>query len=203
MLLDIDSQSIPYTILHFISNFFSRYGHIETVHHVAEHLAQIREMQVYSKNEFNIGFTEFVPLSFVAKESPMWKLQNENETKNKINRSTVKTKETREETNFIEKNQDDSMSSLDHILHDINNDIGTENKMASDRPWIRSGPTGVEVVLTHAVSRIMLSGHINNIQVCKLGIWREKGEERGRKREREGKNRESEFQRERKEERNG
>ena len=134
-------------------------------------------MQVYSKNEFNIGFTEFVPLSFVAKESPMWKLQKENETKNKINKSMEKTKERREETNFIGKNQDDSMSSLNHVLHDINNEIGTEN----NRPWIRSGPTGVEVVLTHAVSRIMLSGHINNIQVCKLGIWREKGEEEGQK----------------------
>lgn len=34
-------------------------------------------------------------------------------------------------------------------------------------PWIRSGPTGVEVVLTHAVSRIMLAGHIDNIQVSR------------------------------------
>lgn len=32
-------------------------------------------------------------------------------------------------------------------------------------PFVRSGPTGVEVILTHAVSRLMLAGHIDNIQV--------------------------------------
>lgn len=32
-------------------------------------------------------------------------------------------------------------------------------------PGLRSGPTGREVLLTHAVSRIMLDGYINNIQV--------------------------------------
>lgn len=30
---------------------------------------------------------------------------------------------------------------------------------------MRSGPTGNEVILTHAVSRLMLAGHIDNIQV--------------------------------------
>ena len=143
--------------------FFCRYGHIETVNHIAEHLAQIRDMQIYSKNEYNTGFTEFVPLSFVAKESPMWKLQNENETKKKIDKNLKKTKEG---NNLIGKNQNDSLSSLDHVLNDIENDIGVNNMEDHERPWIRSGPTGIEVILTHAVSRIMLAGHIDNIQVC-------------------------------------
>ena len=30
---------------------------------------------------------------------------------------------------------------------------------------MRSGPSGQEVILTHAVSRLMLAGHIDNIQV--------------------------------------
>jgi hypothetical protein len=33
-------------------------------------------------------------------------------------------------------------------------------------PGLRGGPTGREVLLTHAVSRIMLDGYIDNIQVC-------------------------------------
>ena len=120
-------------------------------------------MQIYSKNEYNTGFTEFVPLSFVAKESPMWKLQNENETKKKIDKNLKKTKEG---NNLIGKNQDDSLSSLDHVLNEIESDIRVNNMEDHERPWIRSGPTGIEVILTHAVSRIMLAGHIDNIQVC-------------------------------------
>ena len=164
MIFDITSESaILQKNNNFLIIFLCRYGHIETVYHVAEHLAQIRDMQIYSKNEYNTGFTEFVPLSFVAKESPMWKLQNENEIKKKIDKNL---KKTIEETNLIGKNQDDSLSSLDHVLNDIENDIGANNMEDSERPWIRSGPTGVEVILTHAVSRIMLAGHIDNIQVC-------------------------------------
>ena len=41
----------------------------------------------------------------------------------------------------------------------------SEESADPSAPWIRSGPTGVEVVLTHAVSRMMLAGHIDNIQV--------------------------------------
>jgi 2-iminoacetate synthase ThiH len=107
---------------------------------VADHIAQIREIQIKSKSEYDVGFTEFVPLSFVAKESPMWKLQNEKEPKTAQN----------DETKF-----------------DL---TGSESKSSGDPsgPWIRSGPTGVEVVLTHAVSRMMLAGHIENIQVTRI-----------------------------------
>jgi hypothetical protein len=102
-------------------------------------MAQIREIQIKSKSEHDVGFTEFVPLSFVAKESPMWKLQNEKELKTAQNDGTQ----------------------LDLT--------GSESKSSGDPsgPWIRSGPTGVEVVLTHAVSRMMLAGHIDNIQVMR------------------------------------
>lgn len=45
------------------------YGHIETSLHKAEHLVLIREIQDETK-----GFTEFVPLSFVHTEAPMYNM---------------------------------------------------------------------------------------------------------------------------------
>ncbi|MEM2855955.1 MAG: 5-amino-6-(D-ribitylamino)uracil--L-tyrosine 4-hydroxyphenyl transferase CofH [Candidatus Nitrosocaldaceae archaeon] len=44
------------------------YGHIEDARHRAEHLALIREIQKETR-----GFTEFVPLSFVYHEAPMYR----------------------------------------------------------------------------------------------------------------------------------
>jgi FO synthase subunit 2 len=43
------------------------YGHVETSRHKAEHIALLREIQKESH-----GFTEFVPLSFVHVEAPMY-----------------------------------------------------------------------------------------------------------------------------------
>lgn len=43
------------------------FGHIETHHHIATHLDIIRNIQKDTK-----GFTEFVPLSFVFQEAPMF-----------------------------------------------------------------------------------------------------------------------------------
>jgi 5-amino-6-(D-ribitylamino)uracil---L-tyrosine 4-hydroxyphenyl transferase len=43
------------------------YGHIENSRHKAEHIALLREMQKETQ-----GFTEFVPLSFVHTEAPMF-----------------------------------------------------------------------------------------------------------------------------------
>ena len=80
------------------------YGHVETPWHKARHIALIREMQKETG-----GFTEFVPLSFVYEEAPMY------------------------HKGLVE--------------------------------GVRRGATGNEVVKMHAVSRLMLNGHINNIQV--------------------------------------
>jgi len=80
------------------------YGHVESSLHKAKHLALIRGIQ-----KETCGFTEFVPLSFVHSEAPMY----------------------------------------DHNII----------------PNIRPGADGNEVIKMHAVSRIMLHGHINNIQV--------------------------------------
>jgi FO synthase subunit 2 len=80
------------------------YGHVESSLHEAKHLALIRSIQ-----KETCGFTEFVPLSFVHSEAPMYN-------------------------------------------HNI-------------IPNIRPGADGNEVIKMHAVSRIMLHGHINNIQV--------------------------------------
>jgi 7,8-didemethyl-8-hydroxy-5-deazariboflavin synthase CofH subunit len=44
------------------------YGHVETARHQAAHIALIRDLQRQTG-----GFTEFVPLSFVHEEAPMWR----------------------------------------------------------------------------------------------------------------------------------
>ena len=80
------------------------YGHVESSLHKAKHLALIRSIQKETG-----GFTEFVPLSFVHSEAPMY------------NHNVI--------------------------------------------PNIRPGADGNEVIKMHAVSRIMLHRHINNIQV--------------------------------------
>ncbi len=79
------------------------FGHLETLEDRARHIALIREIQKETG-----GFTEFVPLSFIHNEAPMYK----------------------------------------HKLHD----------------GIRSGADGNDVLLMHAVARIMLNNFINNIQ---------------------------------------
>ncbi len=80
------------------------FGHLETPEDRTKHIALIREIQKETG-----GFTEFVPLSFIHTEAPMYK----------------------------------------HNLHD----------------GIRSGADGNDVLLMHAVSRIMLNNFINNIQI--------------------------------------
>jgi FO synthase subunit 2 len=79
------------------------YGHIETNRQRAAHIALLRDIQKQTA-----GFTEFVPLSFIHEEAPMWR-----------------------------KGLIDGM---------------------------RPGATGAEVVKMYAVSRIMLSGYIENLQ---------------------------------------
>ncbi len=71
---------------------------------------------VFFLQEETGGFTEFVPLSFVAMEAPMYR-----------------------------------------------------NRQRRAELGIRGGPTGREVVLVHAVARIMLAGSIHNIQVWAVG----------------------------------
>lgn len=80
------------------------YGHIESYTHITKHLSILKDIQKETG-----GFTEFVPLSFVHTEAPMY------------NRNLI----------------DD----------------------------IRNGPTGVEVLKMHAISRIYLNNNIDNIQV--------------------------------------
>jgi FO synthase subunit 2 len=80
------------------------YGHLESSMQKARHLEILKDIQRDTH-----GFTEFVPLSFVHNEAPMY----------------------------------------------FNGAI----------PSIRPGPSGNEVMKMHAVSRIMLNGYIDNIQV--------------------------------------
>lgn len=80
------------------------YGHVESSLHKAQHIALLREIQKETR-----GFTEFVPLSFVHTEAPMY------------SHDTV--------------------------------------------PNIRPGADGNEIIKMHAVARIMLNNHIQNIQV--------------------------------------
>jgi FO synthase subunit 2 len=89
------------------------YGHVESSLHKAKHLEVLKEIQKGTH-----GFTEFVPLSFVHNEAPMY-----------------------------------------------NNDNNKNNHYNGAMPNMRPGPSGNEVMKMHAVSRIMLNGYINNIQV--------------------------------------
>jgi len=92
------------------------FGHVETAHDRAAHLATIRDIQKETG-----GFTEFVPLGLIHDEAPMYR----------------------------------------------------KGTVANVRP----GPSGAEVVKMHAISRIMLSPWIDNIQVSwvkegpKLAQW--------------------------------
>ena len=80
------------------------FGHLETLEDRINHMVKLREIQKETK-----GFTEFVPLDFVASEAPMYK----------------------------------------HQTHE----------------GLRNGAHGNDVLLTHAVSRIMFNNQINNIQM--------------------------------------
>lgn len=80
------------------------FGHIETSEHRVMHMAKIREIQKSTG-----GFTEFVPLNFIASEAPMFK----------------------------------------HKLHD----------------GIREGSNSKDILLTHAIARIMFNNCIDNIQM--------------------------------------
>ena len=80
------------------------YGHVETTEHIARHIALIRDIQKGTG-----GITEFVPLSFVNTEAPMF-----------------------------------SKGLMDGV---------------------RVGPTGLEVIKMHAISRLMLNNWIPNLQV--------------------------------------
>ena len=92
------------------------FGHVETARHRAAHLAFIRDVQKETG-----GITEFVPLSLIHEEAPMYR------------KGTV--------------------------------------------PNVRPGALGVEVVVMHAVARVMLNPWIKNIQVSwvkegpKLAQW--------------------------------
>jgi FO synthase subunit 2 len=80
------------------------FGHVESARDRVNHIAKIREIQKDTG-----GFTEFVPLNFIANEAPMYK----------------------------------------HNLH--------EN--------IQHGASAKDVLLTHAIARIMLNNYIDNIQM--------------------------------------
>ena len=79
------------------------FGHVETNEQIACHIALLRDIQQQTG-----GFTEFVPLSFVNSEAPMF---------------------------------------LRGLVDNV-----------------RSGPTGMDVVKTHAIARIMLNNWVPNIQ---------------------------------------
>jgi FO synthase subunit 2 len=79
------------------------YGHVETPAHWVRHMALLRDVQKETG-----GFTEFVPLSLIHSEAPMYSKQ---------------------------------------LV-----------------PGVRPGATGVEVVLMHALARLMLGPTFRNIQ---------------------------------------
>lgn len=87
------------------------YGHVENYFHRSKHIELIRHLQKETR-----GFTEFVPLSFVHNEAPMF------------NKNLIR--------------------------------------------GICPGPSGIDIIKMHSISRIMLNNHIKNIQVS----WVKEGE---------------------------
>ncbi len=49
------------------------YGHVETSRHKAAHVVLLRDIQRQTSGPGRAGFTEFVPLSFISEEAPMYK----------------------------------------------------------------------------------------------------------------------------------
>ncbi|MGI0014552.1 MAG: 5-amino-6-(D-ribitylamino)uracil--L-tyrosine 4-hydroxyphenyl transferase CofH, partial [Nitrososphaera sp.] len=94
------------------------YGHIETSRHKAEHLALLRDIQKETR-----GFTEFVPLSFVHTEAPMY------------NRGTVRNVRPGADGNEVVK-----MHAVARIM--LNNYI--RNIQVS---WVKEGPRMCQLLL--------------------------------------------------------
>lgn len=108
------------------------YGHAETPAHIAAHLDLLRGIQQRTG-----GFTEFVPLSFVASDAPMFREWQRAAAADRANEAGA----------------------------------GEGDSKSAPSPWrgsglkLRGGPSGLDVLRVHAVSRVMLSRHIPNLQV--------------------------------------
>lgn len=124
------------------------YGHVESCEELAEHLVTIRGIQLAAdggdgdikdradENNKRGHFTEFVPLSFVSAEAPMYREQQ--------------------------------------AAGERAAAAAVARGARGGGRVIRSGATQREVLLTHAVSRLMLSGAIDNIQAS----WVKEGMDR-------------------------
>lgn len=111
------------------------YGHVESDVHVAEHLDLIRSIQKETQ-----GFSEFVPLSFVASDAPMFRDQQQHQ-------------------------RQDAEHDGGGCGSTINSGRRASPSSAVPPGWhLREGPSGHDVIRVHAVSRLMLHPHINNIQ---------------------------------------
>lgn len=99
------------------------YGHIETSKHKAEHIALLREIQKETH-----GFTEFVPLSFVHTEAPMY------------SHNTVKNIRSGADGNEVLK-----MHAVSRVM--LNNHI--PNLQVS---WVKEGPRMSQILLSAGVN---------------------------------------------------
>jgi FO synthase subunit 2 len=99
------------------------YGHIETSKHKAEHIALLREIQKETH-----GFTEFVPLSFVHTEAPMY------------SHNTVKNIRSGADGNEVLK-----MHAVARVM--LNNHI--PNLQVS---WVKEGPRMSQILLSAGVN---------------------------------------------------
>jgi len=126
------------------------YGHMESPAHIAAHLQAIIQIQRSSTgcpqgafaavgnvaSSDAVGITEFVPLSFVAADSPMFAKQSR-----AIQHALV------------------------HIQNEPEHAVAqAEAEAAVQFPLIRGGPSGRDVLLMHAVGRLALRRDVPNIQ---------------------------------------
>ncbi|MHB2017039.1 MAG: CofH family radical SAM protein [Candidatus Xenobia bacterium] len=105
------------------------FGHLETVEHWVRHMDLLRSIQRETG-----GFSEFVPLSFVHSEAPLYKKQLLAQAPPSLLANTR--------------------------APEAAEGPGTPGRL----PQVRQGPTGAEVVRMHALARIMLGASFRNIQ---------------------------------------
>ena len=137
------------------------FGFCESPRHLAKHLILLRDLQKKAQESGQRGFTEFVPLGFVASEAPMWRKMRERETQSSQKTIQAGSEELAKQ---VEGSQRETFSfeAKDHMeAQHLPGD--------SDSIPLRPGPTGVEVLRAHAVARLVfnpfLPGGIRNIQV--------------------------------------
>ena len=153
------------------------FGHAETPAQVAAHLALLRDIQKGTG-----GFTEFVPLSFVAAQAPMYKQWKLAELAQQARMEAADASSIAADCGTLASPSEGALSSKGSADNDSSGGCSSNRQQtqgvapsssssvsSSSSSWppglrLRGGPSGIDVIRVHAVSRLMLHRHISNIQ---------------------------------------